>query len=243
MELSLLFFAVSGVYASAGFAGGSSFLAALTIAGIPAATAAQAALLCNIASASSVLLYARQCREILSDCFWILASGALAAAFGAGIRLSGPWFAAFLSVCLLAAAWSLFARPSGEIKARPIPKLLQIIMGIAAGGFGGATGIGGGVLLAVLLHFLFKNGMEQRRVSLLTALFILLNSVTGLLVRMVSQTSWTLPLPGLEMLVLSAFLGGLVGRVVSQNLRERSLRRVTALAVAAPIVAFAWSFL
>ncbi len=249
--MEIVFFAISGVYAAAGFAGGSSFLAALTMAGVPLSTAAIASLACNAASAVSVLVYARKCGELLRDYFWILLPGALAAAAGSRIHLHSPLFTALLGASLTAAAWSIFFRPlranapaavrSGP-EARSIPILAQAGLGILAGGAGGMTGIGGGILLAVLLHMFFRGSLDQRRLSLLTALFILINSITGLVVRVHSAA--VLPrLPGIELLILSAFLGGAIGRIASQNLAEISLRRVTAGAVAAPGIWMIWSML
>jgi uncharacterized membrane protein YfcA len=238
--MELAFFAISGVYAAAGFAGGSSFLAALSAAGIPASAAAVTALLCNVASALSVLLYREKCAELFGDFFWVLLPGAFAAAAGAKLSLHLPLFTVLLCLSLLAASWSLLVRPIQVQTETPIPKHIQAVLGAAAGAAGGATGIGGGVFLAVLIHMFFRSSISARRLTLLTGLFILINSLTGLFVR---TYSGQLLVPGMELLIGSAFVGGAIGRIVSQNLREIAVRRVTAGAIAVPGIWMLWSML
>ena len=103
-------------------------------------------------------------------------------------------------------AYRLFAAEK-LIRVSPLPNALSI--GALLGFHSGLTGVGGGIFLSPLLLLLVWG--RAKEVSAVAALFILLNSVAGLLGHVSSLQAILQPIP---FLAVAAFLGGVTGSLV-----------------------------
>lgn len=103
---------------------------------------------------------------------------------------------------------------------------IAMLCGAAIGLVSGLTGVGGGIFLSPLI--LFMHWAEARETAGISAAFILVNSIAGLLglgwsrAHGISQIMW--------FLVPAALLGGILGSELgSRRLGNPSLRRLLAL--------------
>ena len=178
---------VATVYASVGFGGGSSYLAllALFFAADPPLMRTTA-LLCNlIVVAGSVWLHARA-GNVDSRRFgpFVAVSVPLAYA-GAQLPLSREQFFGVLGVTLVGAGALLAWRSVGPsaarrdaFAARVFPRWTAPALGGGIGLLSGVVGIGGGIFLAPVLHYV--RWARPAEVAALASLFILVNSAAGL---------------------------------------------------------------
>jgi uncharacterized membrane protein YfcA len=103
----------------------------------------------------------------------------------------------------------------------------------ALGGFigflSGLVSIGGGIFLSPILHFL--NWAEAKKISALASVFILVNSISGLIgqfSRGFPSLDWRLMMS----LLLAVFVGGQIGaRLGSKKFKPIYVRRITALLI------------
>jgi uncharacterized membrane protein YfcA len=174
------FFLTALLYAAVGFGGGSTYNALLALAGFDYRLLPIVSLACNVVvvSASSVQ-FARAgvtpWRKALT-----LALIAAPAAFVGGLTpIRQEAFLFVLGLSLVAAGLALLLRRAPERVGAPRP-LARFAPLVAAplGYLAGLVGIGGGIFLAPLLHLTRWAG--ARPIAASTALFILINSVTGL---------------------------------------------------------------
>jgi uncharacterized membrane protein YfcA len=115
---------------------------------------------------------------------------------GGSLQLPGQFYRPLVGVVLLIAAarllWPKDLKSSSEVKDPPI--LVGVIAGAAIGLLAGLTGTGGGIFLSPLLLFLAWS--ETKTASGVAALFILCNSIAGLMgnVAIVRELPAQLPL-------------------------------------------------
>ena len=229
--LAPAFFAIAMIYSMAGFAGGSSYLFVLTLAGISHTQAPQIALLCNIVVSSCVFwTFSRAGHfDFKKNLPFVLAS-VPAAYLGACFTLPKAFFYGLLGFSLIVAASCLLfsgreAKDVLEISARRL-----WAAGLAAGGvlgfLSGLLGIGGGIFLSPLL--LLLRWADAKKAAAAASFFILVNSLSGLIGQIQKGSSvWNEALP---VLVLMAFMGGQAGAYLSaKRLPQIAVQRATAL--------------
>jgi uncharacterized membrane protein YfcA len=150
---------VSLLYATAGQAGGTAFLAVMAFAAFPAAEMRGTALLLNIVAAGYATwqLHRRAANDATMLAPLIVPS--LFTAFaGALIALNGPMYFMLTGLLLIAAGTLMvFRRTADTIEARPMQPIPAAAMGAAAGFISGLTGVGGGVFLAPILIALWMD--------------------------------------------------------------------------------------
>ena len=146
-------------------------------------------------------------------------------------KLSDHGFYLLLGATLVVAAVLLWIRPPQSEVGGASSGRLWLKAGVS-GGVGllsGLVSIGGGIFLSPVMHLM--NWDVPRRISAMAGLFILVNSVSGLL----GQFSRGLPdLDGwfVVPLLLAVLLGGQVGsRIGAGRFNPLHVRRVTALVV------------
>ncbi len=227
--LPLLFFTIALVYSTVGFAGGSSYLLVLTLAGFPHTQSIPIALVCNLAVSSvGFWNFARaghfRFRFILP--FMVLS---IPMAFvGSRIPIGNELFILLLSVCLAFAGLRLFVTRLVPIEPR-LSEFRQLwFLGLPVGammGFlSGLVGIGGGIFLS---PFLILNRLASiKEASAAASCFIFVNSLSGLIGKaqhgFILHGDWW-------MLVFPALCGGLVGsRLGSRRLPLIGLQRILA---------------
>lgn len=236
-ELIVLFFFIAAVYASAGFGGGSSYLAAMAVFGLGMDTMRPAALLCNIVVvAGGTWIYWNKgflnLRKILPLC---LASIPLAF-LGGWTPLKEKTFFLLLGGCLVVSALlMLFQRAAAAAVSSPAPDsvhpapVLSAVMGGSIGYLSGVVGIGGGIFLSPLLHLLRWDA--PKNIAATASFFILVNSIFGLAGqfwggRFQFDPAFVLPL------LAAVLLGGQVGSRLSVfQFRQEQVRWLTAALV------------
>jgi uncharacterized membrane protein YfcA len=182
--LPLLFFMVSLIYSSAGFGGGSMYLAILSGAvfnlALPQGEIKTLALLCNaaVATYSSFQFFRNKFFDLKQNLLLLVFSIPFVL-LATQIKLEEKVFLLFLSIGLLLSA--LFMLLPLVVKMnRPISFNKKLLWPFSAviGFISGLTGIGGGVYLSPFLYF--SKWGEERKIAATTSLFIAVNSWVAL---------------------------------------------------------------
>lgn len=233
--LPFFFFVVALVYATVGFAGGSSYLLVLTLAGFSQPQGAPIALICNlIVSSVGFWNFSRSGHFRFRLILPFLALSIPTAFVGSRILIAKELFFILLGFSLAFAGLRLFFlenRPSDKrlISVRPL-----WFLGLPAGGvmgfFSGLIGIGGGIFLSPFL--ILTRLASVREASAAASFFIFVNSLSSLIGKM-QNGSLTLP-EGWWLLALPAFFGGWIG----SSLGSKRVSPVKAERVLAGLILF-----
>ena len=182
--LPLLFFAISLIYSSAGFGGGSMYLAILSGAvftlALPQGEIKTLALLCNasVATYSSIQFIRNKFIDWRPNIF-LLAFSIPFVLLATQIRLEEKVFLLFLSIGLLLSSFFMLL-PLVVKLSSPLSFNKKLLWPFSAviGFISGLTGIGGGVYLSPFLYF--SKWGEERKIAATTSLFIAVNSWVAL---------------------------------------------------------------
>ena len=186
-ELSVLLLAAcmflgAALYTSVGHAGASAYIALMALFGIAPTVMRPTALALNILVASLTSFRYHNAGLFRWRTLWPFLLGAVPFAFlGGSIQLPGAYYRPLVGVVLmLSGARLLWPR---ELKSNLDPRDPPIWAGVLCGGaigfLSGLTGTGGGIFLSPIL--LFLGWSDTRTASGVAAVFILCNSVAGLL--------------------------------------------------------------
>jgi uncharacterized membrane protein YfcA len=225
--LPLIFFLIALLYSSVGHGGASGYLAVMALLHLVPETMKPAALLMNIFVSMIAFIRFSGVTELPRGFFIALIAGSMPAAFfGAMIPVSDEVYRKILGLMILIAAIRLtgfFSVPEREIQ---LPSaFIAILVGLAIGFVSGLTGIGGGIILSPLLLMMGWAGLKQT--ALISALFIFLNSISGLL-----GLTLTGFMPDVQIFywTLAAFSGGLLGSWIgSRKLPPAKMKKVLAM--------------
>lgn len=226
MILTAGFFITALIYASVGFAGGSTYLALLVVFGAPLAVIAPLALICNsiVSGVGSV----RFMRAGLLNLRLLIPHAAFAmpcAYLGGRMEIEKETLQLLIAFSLLLASLHLiFMRASKmeEMNYKIPPLWLAGAAGSSLGLLSGLIGIGGGIFLAPFLYAI--KAANPREIAATCCQFIFLNSLAGLLGQTHKLTSLNF-LYHYWMLPLAVLIGGAIGGTFS--LRLLSLRHIT----------------
>ncbi|MGA0257787.1 MAG: TSUP family transporter, partial [Saprospiraceae bacterium] len=115
LSLTLLFFLIALVYSSAGFGGGSSYLATLSLFGLEFLNLRMIALICNIVVvSSSVFLFSKYKFIIWKKIFPLMLFSVPLAFVGASLKLDVRFFYLVLGFSLLLSALFMMIDTSKE---------------------------------------------------------------------------------------------------------------------------------
>jgi len=209
--LTLLFGAVSLLYATVGQAGGTAFLALMAFASFPPGEMRPTALLLNIVAASySTWLFNRASLVEWAKLRPLLFASVPTALAGGFIVLDEHIYKTVTGLMLLLAAAVLaLRRADDEAPDRTTPLWGAIGTGAAVGFVSGITGVGGGVFLAPLLIAL--RWASPKQTAALSAPFIWANSIVGLAGALdAGQT----PSADTWLYALAALAGAMIGTTV-----------------------------
>lgn len=205
------FFLVALAYSIAGFAGGSSYLALLVIAGLDPGQIPVTALLCNIVVSAGTFHHFRKANHFRFRLVLPFTLLSVPMAYWGGTMLIGrQLFALLLGGSLLAVAVRLLIEPDRDPLRREISAKAAWSVGLPVGallGFlSGLVGIGGGIFLSPLLLLLRWASPQEAAAS--AGFFILVNSSAGILGQLHKGGS---ALPECWPFAIAVFLGGQIG--------------------------------
>ena len=205
--LTVGIFFVAILYSSVGHAGASGYIAVMSILSVAPASIKPTALILNILVASIGTFQYWRAGHFSWRLFWPFALLSVPLAFVGGyVNLPTHTFKVIVGIILLCSAVLLLLRPPGETNAVEPPRPLAITFGAGIGLLSGLTGTGGGIFLTPLL--LFMHWAKAKPAAAVSALFILLNSISGL----AGNMSSTRQFPTFALvLVAAAGIGGVVG--------------------------------
>ncbi len=226
--LTLTIFATAMLYSSVGHAGASGYLAAMALFGVETSVMRPTALALNILVAAIATLKFYRAGAFSWRVFRPFAATAVPFAFiGGSITLPTTIYRPLVGVVLLYAAFRLWraARSNSTAATRPPRVAVALILGVGIGLLSGLTGVGGGIFLTPLL--LLMRWAEVRQAAGVSAAFILVNSLAGLLGQAPSLASLPSMLPvWAGAVVVGGWIGAEYG---SRRLGSLALRRLLAV--------------
>jgi len=229
--LGLLFFAAAMLYSSVGHGGGSGYLAAMALLGMPPAMMRPTALVMNIGVAAIALYKFARAGGFKWRLFLPFALTSMPMAFvGGRIQLPVAWFGVLVGVVLLFSAARLFVETlqrdgRARTETGPPPILIALLVGAGIGLLSGLTGVGGGIFLSPLVVLMGWGTVRDSAAP--TAAFILVNSVSGLVGLLTRHPALPEALP---YWVAAVLVGGTIGATLgSRRLGNTGLRRALAV--------------
>src|ERR1700712_3428471 len=182
LALVIGFFVTALLYASVGFAGGSTYNALLVLAGVDHWIFPIVALVCNLIVATGGSIRFAKAGLVPWRRLWpLLAVSVPAAWIGGALPVSKALFILLLGSSLFAAGvLLLIQRPLREdVEGEPARfPVLGPVIAAPLGLLSGIVGIGGGIFLAPVLHLIGWD--KTKRVAASASVFILANSIAGL---------------------------------------------------------------
>ena len=206
-------FLVAVLYSSVGHAGASGYIAVMSLLSFAPLVIKPSALALNVLVASIATWQFYRAGHFNWRLFWPFAVLAVPLAFVGGyIVLPTQGFKILMGVVLVYSALRLVLPASAEKPS--VSPAIPVALGVGAGIglLSGLTGTGGGIFLTPLL--LFLGWAKAKQAAAVSAAFILLNSVAGLLGNL--SNSGKLP-DFLLPLLLVAGAGGYLGSRMGSN--------------------------
>lgn len=203
-----LLFIIAFLYASVGHGGASGYLALMAIYSIAPEVMKPTALLLNLFVSLISFIQFYRGKHFILKIFLPLALASVPMAFAGGmIIMEAAVYKKILGMILFIPVirFLFFANtPVDEIK-KPVISL-SIFIGAAIGFLSGLIGIGGGIILSPLL--LFLKWTDQKQTAAISALFIFVNSLSGLAGQLTKGIQFN---ANMYWYVIIAFVGGLCG--------------------------------
>jgi len=204
----LLLFAVAYLYANVGHGGASGYLALMALFGSAPEAMRPTALLLNLFVSLTAFIQFRRAGHFQPRVFLPFALASIPFSFlGGALAVDAVLYKRLLGALLLVPVGRLlFAPDTAREDLRPARNGLSMLIGAGIGFLSGLIGIGGGILLSPVL--LLLKWTDQKRTAAVSALFIFVNSLSGLAGQLTQGVVF-----GTEMLLPAAvaFTGGLLG--------------------------------
>jgi uncharacterized membrane protein YfcA len=218
--LCLAIVVIAFLYSSVGHAGASGYIAAMTLFGLVPTDIRPTALVLNILVAIIGSFQFWRAGYFSWKLFWPFALLSVPAAYlGGFLQPSANLLRILIGVVLLFSAARLFFRRTDPPETNPPGKPVAVGVGAGLGLLSGLTGTGGGIFLTPLL--LFCRWAPIKRAAAVSALFILVNSIGGLVGYFSAKHS--IPTLGIY-LAGPAIIGGAIGSYLgSRRLPARSV--------------------
>ncbi len=218
-------FVVAILYSSVGHGGASGYLAVMAFLAVAPTLTRPTALILNIfvASIGAFQFYRRGYFDW--KVFLPFALTSIPFAFiGGMISLPLEIYRIILGIVLLLAATRLAWNFSSEKEIKEPKIWLALIIGAIIGLVSGLIGVGGGIFLTPIL--LLMNWTETKKAAGISAMFILVNSISGLL----GNYAQVAKLPAnVWFWIIAAIIGGIIGSTLgSRYFNTLTLRRVLA---------------
>ncbi len=211
--IALMMGVVAVLYASVGHAGASGYLAVMALMGITPAVMKPSALVLNIVVSLIAVYQFYRAGAFSWRIFLPLAVTSIPFAFlGGYLTLPAHWYKPLVGVVLLYTVFYSFRRSyQSDLPAPQAPSAVVLAMvGALLGLLSGLTGVGGGIFLSPLL--LRLNWAPVRVISGVAAMFILVNSISGLLGVMSHHPVLSDSLPyWITAVVIGGYIGATLG--------------------------------
>ncbi len=231
--LLISFFIIAIIYSSVGLGGGSSYLALLAqpfFLLLPEVIR-PTALFCNVMVVTGgTIIFYREGKISWKESWPFLISSVPLAFVGGLMKLEQRLFFIVLALTLFVGAIFLWLKPPERFdRHTELNSTKKLLLGGSVGFVSGLVSIGGGIFLSPILHLM--NWAEAKRISALASVFILLNSVGGLLGQF-SRGGIHLEFGFILPLLASVFVGGQIGtRIGVRKLNSIYIKRVTAVLI------------
>ena len=230
--LIISFFVIALIYSSVGFGGGSSYLTMLALMAVNFQLMRSTALLCNIIVViGGVYIFYKEGKLDLKKTWPLVLSSIPLAYVGGFWPIRQEMFFILLGTILIVVSILLWFQPEKN-SSHSNPKYdtvaFKVIVGGTLGLLSGLVGIGGGIFLSPILHFIRWD--EAKKISAAASFFILVNSVSGLAGQFHQQNAldWNFIWP----LLLAVLLGGQIGsRLGAQKFNPVYVKRITAMLI------------
>jgi hypothetical protein len=229
ISLALLFFVAALLYSSVGHAGASGYLAIMALFGMAPAEMRPTALVLNILVATITTYKFYRAGNFSWRTFLPFAVGSIPFAFiGGGLTLPTQLYKPIVGLVLWYSAFRLAQATRANdnpAEYQPAPIWVGISVGIAIGLLAGLTGVGGGIFLSPLI--VLMSWADARHTAGVSAAFILVNSIAGLLGHLSSVDNLPASLP---LLAVSVAIGGYFGAEYgSKRFSNATIKRFLAL--------------
>jgi len=217
-------FIIAFFYASIGHGGASGYLAIMALFGIATVYMKSSALTLNLFVSGIAFYHFYRAGYFRWKIIMPFIITSIPLAFvGAKIHVDTRTYKIILGIFLSMAALRIIFFKMNQLRQnKPVPFIIGLLAGALLGFFSGMIGIGGGIILSPILIMMgWANIKEAAAVS---ALFILLNSASGLLGVYFSDAKLT---PDIIIWIVLAFSGGTLGAYLgSQKFTHGFLRYV-----------------
>jgi uncharacterized membrane protein YfcA len=227
-----LLFLVAFIYASVGHGGASGYLALMAIYAVSPEVMKPTALLLNLFVSLIAFIQFYRGKHFKWPIFLPLAIASIPMAFLGGIiSIDAGIYKKILGLLLLIPVLKfLFFKnnPANTLEKNSI--FLSVFIGATIGFLSGLIGIGGGIILSPVL--LLLRWTDQKQTAAISALFIFVNSCSGLAGHLYKGISFS---SDMISYVVIAFSGGLLGSYLgslkfNQNILKNSLAIVLLMA-------------
>ena len=203
----LLIALMAFLYAAVGHGGASGYLAVMALFGIAPSLLKSSALVLNVFVSLLSFWQFYQAGYFRWKLFWPFALASVPMAYyGATLPITDSLYKKLLAAALLIAIARLLIKPSEQNELKPASKLLSLGIGGGIGLLSGMLGIGGGIILSPVV--LLLGWARIKETAALSALFIFVNSLSGLLGLV--QKGFT-PDAQLASWLAAALIGGFAG--------------------------------
>jgi uncharacterized protein len=203
-----LLFIVAFLYASVGHGGASGYLALMALFSITPAVMKPTALLLNLFVSLTAFIQFYRGGHFRWKLFWPFALASIPMAYLGGlVVVDGNIYKKILGLLLLVPIIRFyFFSNTKAVEQMQSNFALSLLIGGCIGFLSGLIGIGGGILLSPLL--LLLKWSDQKETAAISALFIFVNSMSGLAGQLTKGIQFT---TGMYTYVIIAFVGGLCG--------------------------------
>lgn len=205
---SILLFLVAFLYASVGHGGASGYLALMAIFGVAPDVMKPTALLLNLFVSLTSFIQFYRGGHFTWKVFWPFALASIPFAYLGGlVSIDANIYKKILGVLLLIPIIRFFFFANIKVdEKRETNFYLSLLIGGTIGFLSGLIGIGGGILLSPVL--LLLKWTDQKQTAAISALFIFVNSIAGLIGQLTKGIHFT---NDMLAYVVIAFIGGLCG--------------------------------
>lgn len=220
------FFGVAFLYSTVGHAGASGYIAVMALLGWSQDEIKPTALILNIAVAAIGSVQFWRAGHFSFRLFWPFALLSIPCAFlGGALSLPTRGFRVLVGITLLCSAVWFLIRPREATDPSPPRVAVALPVGGGIGLIAGITGTGGGIFLSPLVILMRWAG--TRMAAATSALFILVNSLSGLLGHFSADRPF--PRPALA-LVVAVVAGGSLGAYLgSRRFSPERIKRFLAV--------------